>query len=254
MNYKIQELALLSSVSTRTLRYYESLGLIKPIRDAQSNYRLYGSNAVNTLQRILFFKELGLPLKAIKTILSKEESVIQTELTNHLAQMQCERQRIDTLIHTIENTLKTLKGEMTMRDSEKFEGFKKALVQKNNEQYEEEVIIKYGKDAHEQSNKALLNMSEETFDRFQTLSEDIIKMLLTAYKEGSNPSSVTAQKAAKAHQEWISLAWGYYSEEAHIQLVDMYLSDPRFQAYYDDHQPGLCQLLHDAVYHLLLQG
>ena len=49
MEYSIQELARLSGVTTRTLRWYDEIGLLKPSRVAESGYRYYGPAEVDRL-------------------------------------------------------------------------------------------------------------------------------------------------------------------------------------------------------------
>lgn len=41
MNYTISELAQLSGVSTRTLKYYDQIGLLKPAHLSLAGYRMY---------------------------------------------------------------------------------------------------------------------------------------------------------------------------------------------------------------------
>ena len=53
MEYSIRELSNLSGVSTRTLRWYDEIGLLKPCRVAESGYRYYGAVEVDRLQDIL---------------------------------------------------------------------------------------------------------------------------------------------------------------------------------------------------------
>ncbi len=53
----ISQVAKLTGVSTRTLQYYDEIGLLKPSSLTQSGYRLYNDEALKTLQQILFFKE-----------------------------------------------------------------------------------------------------------------------------------------------------------------------------------------------------
>ena len=54
LEYTIQKLAHLAGVSTRTLRYYDEVGILKPKRLSSSGYRIYGSKEVDRLQQILF--------------------------------------------------------------------------------------------------------------------------------------------------------------------------------------------------------
>ena len=54
MEYTVNHLAKLSGVSTRTLRYYDKIGLLKPLRVNSNGYRIYGDEQINLLQQILF--------------------------------------------------------------------------------------------------------------------------------------------------------------------------------------------------------
>jgi len=60
---RIKEVADLAGISVRTLRYYDQIGLLKPDRVTESGYRIYSEENLETLQQILFFRELGFPLK-----------------------------------------------------------------------------------------------------------------------------------------------------------------------------------------------
>ena len=69
MEYSIQELSRLSGVTTRTLRWYDQIGLLKPSRVAESGYRYYGGAEVDRLQDILYYRALGVELARIKECL-----------------------------------------------------------------------------------------------------------------------------------------------------------------------------------------
>ncbi|MGO0806770.1 MerR family transcriptional regulator, partial [Clostridioides difficile] len=70
MEYTVQKLSKLAGISTRTLRYYDEIGLLKPLKINSSGYRIYGQNEVNKLQQILFYRELGINLENIKNIIN----------------------------------------------------------------------------------------------------------------------------------------------------------------------------------------
>lgn len=61
----ISQVAELTGISTRTLQYYDEIGLLKPSGLTQSGYRIYDDETLQKLQQILFFKELGFKLKEI---------------------------------------------------------------------------------------------------------------------------------------------------------------------------------------------
>lgn len=84
MHYTINELAKLAGISTRTLRYYDEIGLLSPARMSSNKYRIYGQEDVDRLQQILFYRELGVSLKEIKKILSSEYFDRLAALEDHL--------------------------------------------------------------------------------------------------------------------------------------------------------------------------
>ncbi len=66
MDYTIKKLAEIAGISTRTLRYYDEIGLLKPYKINDSNYRIYNEKNVNKLQQIMFYRSLDFPLEKIK--------------------------------------------------------------------------------------------------------------------------------------------------------------------------------------------
>ena len=61
MEYTIKQLSDLAGITPRTLRWYDSQGLLKPGRVTEAGYRLYGPAEVDRLQQILFYRALDLP-------------------------------------------------------------------------------------------------------------------------------------------------------------------------------------------------
>lgn len=70
--WKVGELAALTGLTVRTLRYYDQIGLFSPSGHTESGHRLYTESDIARLQQILSLKELGLPLDQIKSVLAGE--------------------------------------------------------------------------------------------------------------------------------------------------------------------------------------
>lgn len=67
---KIGDFSKLSHVSIKTLRYYDELGLLKPVQvDPFSGYRFYSAEQLLIIHRILVLKDLGIPLEQIQHLL-----------------------------------------------------------------------------------------------------------------------------------------------------------------------------------------
>ena len=83
MEYTILKLAKMAGVSTRTLRYYDEVGILQPARINSSGYRIYGSKEVDRLQQILFYRELDFSIDKIKEILDSTDFDELRALTTH---------------------------------------------------------------------------------------------------------------------------------------------------------------------------
>jgi len=246
LEYTIHKLASMAGISTRTLRYYDEIGILKPARINSSGYRIYGRAEVDRLQQILFYRTLGVRLESIREILTAPSFDALEALKEHRQKLLERKQQLELLIANVEKTIALTEGRVTMSDSEKFTGFKKKLIEENEKKYGEEIRAKYGDETVNQSNERFMNMTEEQYREYENLGARIIETLKEAFATG-DPGSDLAQKAAVLHRQWLSCAWGTYSKEAHAGLAQMYVDDERFTAYYDQHQPGLTEFFRDAI-------
>jgi DNA-binding transcriptional MerR regulator len=247
MEYTIKNLSTIAGVSTRTLRYYDEIGILKPARINSSGYRIYGEKEVDNLQQIMFYRELGLNLDSINEIISSPDFNETKALNQHYNELLARRQQLDALIENVEKTIFCKEGRIKMSDKEKFEGFKKKLVEDNDNKFGKEIREKYGEETVKKSNHQFMNMTEEQYDQLQKLGDEVLETLKEAYIT-RNPAGELAQKAACLHKEWITFCWGNYDKEAHANLTQMYVDDERFRAYYDKEQPGCAEFLRDAVW------
>lgn len=246
MEYTINRLAKTAGVSTRTLRYYEELGLLSPARVSSNGYRIYGQKEIDLLQQILFYRELDVPLEDIRRIMISKDFDVDTALASHLIALRAKRIQLDSLIATLEKTIKAAKGELFMSDTEKFEGFKQKLLEDNERQYGAEIREKYGEDTVNESYAKVKGMTKEQYAEVEQLSLQVNETLKAAFEQG-DPEGELAQKACALHKKWLCYFWPSYSKEAHMGVAQMYMDDPRFTAYYDKIATGCAEFLRDAV-------
>lgn len=72
--YTTGEAAKLCGVTVRAMQYYDRCGLLSPSRLTEGGRRLYSKQDIDTVNRIVFLKSLGLSLDSVKKVLSSEES------------------------------------------------------------------------------------------------------------------------------------------------------------------------------------
>ncbi len=249
MEYSIHALAELAGISTRTLRYYDSIGLLHPCGTTAAGYRLYGPREVDLLQQILFYRALGVPLREIARIVQADDFDRLTALRSHLSALYARQAQTSALIETVQKTIQTLEKGDTMQDREKFEAFKQRIVQENEAQYGAEVRARYGDAQADAANARLLGMSEADYERFEALKEEVQQALEQAVRHGSDPAGPEGERIVRLHKTWLGMTWKEYSAEAHQALAEGYVTDERFAAYYDRRLPGCARFLCDAVQH-----
>lgn len=229
MTYSIQEVANLTGITPRTLRYYHGIGLLIPKAIGANNYRIYDTENLDTLQHILFLKELGFPLKEIQSIihdttLSKEELYL-----THYQLLLKKQEQLNGIVNLMEHTLKELKGETFMTPEEKFHAFKKDKLAENQRMYGEELIGRYDEVTLNKSEQAYLSLTQKEMNELENLEATMIQSLLLR----PDIPSDTASLIYTCHKQWLTAHWGHYDKAMHNGLSHMYLSDQRFADYYD---------------------
>lgn len=71
---KISEASKKYDISARTLRYYEEVGLLKSIRNKESNYRMYDQYNMKKLEQILLFRNMQFSLQEISVLLTYKDN------------------------------------------------------------------------------------------------------------------------------------------------------------------------------------
>lgn len=247
MEYTVKQLADLSGVTPRTLRYYDCIGLLRPGRTTQAGYRLYGPAQVDRLQQILFYRELGLPLEEVARLLDQPGFDARAALQSHLVELEAQRERLDTLILTVKKTLKRQKGELDMSDKEKFEGFKARIVAEHEARYGAEVREKYGDVEMDAAKTAVMGLTQEGYQEWTALGRELQERLETAVRTGADPAGEAGRELACLHRRWLTLTGNQYDAARHRGIAQLYVADERFTAYYDKMVPGCARFLRDAV-------
>ncbi|HPZ42836.1 MAG TPA: MerR family transcriptional regulator [Bacillota bacterium] len=246
MEYTVQKLAIMAGISTRTLRYYDEIGILKPARINSSGYRIYGQAEVDKLQQILFYRELGVSLKSIKDIVNDSSFDCLKALGEHREKLIEKRKQLDLLIANVDKSIAAIERRVSMTDPEKFEGFKQKMIDENEKKYGKEIRARYGDEQVDRSNKKIRSMTETQFAEVEKLGAEMLETLKVAMATG-DPAGELAQKTADMHRRWLCFYWDHYTKEAHAGLARMYVDDERFAAYYDRIQPGAAVFLRDAI-------
>ncbi|MFD1037803.1 MerR family transcriptional regulator [Virgibacillus byunsanensis] len=236
---KVKEVADLVGISVRTLHHYDHIGLLTPEETTESGYRIYSDRDLEMLQQVLFFKELGLPLKKIKEIINSPSFDKKEALELHRKMLLEKRSRMDKMIATIDKTIQHSKGEINISDKEKFEGF-----DFSHNPYEQEARARFGDKAVGESNSKLGKMSKEQIKSMGADFDAIYKDLAAIRHQA--PESDEAQAAIKVWYDYLNKI-GSYSLDAFKGLGQMYVEDERFTKNIDKYGEGLAVFMRDSM-------
>jgi DNA-binding transcriptional MerR regulator len=240
MHFTVKQLADLSGVTSRTLHYYDQIGLLKPARDPQNGYRIYRRPALLRLQQILFLRELGFALDDIQDILDQPGFDLLPALEQHRLALTERRERLDRLLDTVEHTILHLKGNIEMDNKEFFEGFS----DEKQKEYEEVIRQRYGVVQLNQSRQRWGSYTDEKKRQIMEEGGENYRLLVEAMPSG--PASPQAQEGiARWHQH---LRYFYEpTPEILLGLADAYNEDPEFAAFFRRFHPDLASFMRQAI-------
>jgi DNA-binding transcriptional MerR regulator len=245
VSYSVGKVASMAGVTIKTLHHYDEIRLLSPRGRSQAGYRIYGESDLQRLQQILFYRELGLALDEIATILDDP----RTDAVGHLRRQRrllTERiERLHEMVAAIDNEMEAREMDIRLTPEERLEVFGDFEP----ENHKEEVERRWGiTEAYRQSRRRAAGYTKEEWVRMKAEQEEVEKNLAAASESGAAPESEQAMDAAEAHRRHID-RWFYdCGYEIHRGLGEMYVSDDRFRAHYDDLSPGLSEFIRDAAY------
>ncbi|WP_454782310.1 MerR family transcriptional regulator [Legionella sp. WA2022007384] len=244
MKYTIKQLAKLSGISTRTLRFYDEIGLLKPAFYGDNQYRYYQEEQLLLLQQILFFRELEFPLNTIKEILSCNDFDKIKSLQQQKSSLQSNVERTQTLIQTIDKTISHLRGQYKMNIEEMFEGFD-PIKQQEHEQYLVEAGVLSEQQIDDSWNK-VPHWKKTDWEAFKASGEQLNRALTNALEQGLNIESTAVQDLIQQHYDWVKNCWTP-TKETYLGLGQTYLDHPDFRDFFNRYHPDLVEFLTAAM-------
>ncbi|HRY09534.1 MAG: MerR family transcriptional regulator [Actinobacteria bacterium] len=223
--YSIQEVVSVTGVTSRTLRHYDTIGLL-PARRGANGYRTYGQADLVRLQRILLLRDLGFGLPEIARVLAGQTDDA-TALRDHLRSLQSQQERISQQMRSVERTLEAIQKEEVMSTDDMFDGF-------DHTQYKQEVEQRWGTAAYADSDRWWRGLSDSDKQGFLVESRAIAAAWQHLRDAGVVADDPRAQEVAARHVRWIQQGWAgrQPSAEAISGIAQMYVTDQRFAANY----------------------
>lgn len=143
--WTVKQVSEKTGISVRALHYYDKIGLLKPDGVTGAGYRLYDDKALGKLQQILFFKEFGMPLKEIRSLLDGPSFDRRDALRRQRRILQLKQKQLKNLIGLIDDLMK---GESLMDNQvlnrEELDSMFQAMVKDLKEEQKKALAEKFG--------------------------------------------------------------------------------------------------------------
>lgn len=227
MEWPIQEVARTSGATSRTLRHYDAIGLLRPTSLGPGGLRRYDDEALVRLQRILLLRDLGLGLDDIAAVLDASASEEQA-LVAHIAALRRERARIERQIAAVQRTLEARRGGESPMTQDMFDGF-------DHTRHEAEVTERWGADAYARGDAWWRSMSAGERDAWQAASAELARDWVAAAESGEPADGRRARTLAERHIAWLAGIPGTPASspdgdlDGYVRgLAELYVTDSRF--------------------------
>jgi DNA-binding transcriptional MerR regulator len=246
VSWSIQQVARLSGVTARTLRYYDEIGLLSPARLGAGGHRYYEQEQLLRLQQILLLRELDMDLATIATVVNGTRDQLEA-LRAHQRRLLAARDRLDTLAQTVATTIAHLEEGTAMPADEMFTGFR--FTRQTIEELEALAIERSGEAAQpyfERLKRRTADWEDEQFRQVERDGAATERRMLTLLRDGvavDDPRVLAVLDDDVAAQgRLMSLNADEYAE-----LGRAFTKAPELRAHLDAQDPRLAEYMRDAM-------
>ncbi len=238
MSFTVSKVAALTGVSVRTLHHYDDIGLVRPSGRSAAGYRLYSPADLERLQRVLFYRELSMPLDAIARLLD-DAADVRAALHEQRRALVDGIERSQALVAAVDAAIARLdRGEPMTTDDD----IESAFGEFDPAKYEDEARERWGDTpAFAESQRRTKGYTKEDWQRIRAESDAIYARLAELLGAGTPADHPDAMDASEQHRLHID-RWFYpCSREMHRGLGALYVQDSRFLTTLDRIRAGLAE-------------
>ncbi len=244
MGHTVGQVATLAGVTVRTLHHYDEIGLLSPSGRSAAGYRTYSAADLERLQQVLCYRGLGFPLREIERMLDEPGGDALSRLRYQHALLARQIGRLQRMLGALEKEMEAYQMGINLTPQERLEVFGGFDPQ----EYEQEAADRWGDtDAYRQSQRRASSCTKDDWAAITAEGAAIEAGFAEALRAGAAPDGEVAMDLAERHRQHIS-RWFYdCGHDMHRGLAEMYVSDERFRAHYEEIAAGLAQYVRDAI-------
>jgi MerR family transcriptional regulator, thiopeptide resistance regulator len=244
MGYTVGQAAARGGITVRTLHHYDEIGLLSPSDRTSAGYRSYGEDDLERLAQVLFYRRLGLSLGEIGRLLHEPGYDVMGRLRRQHEALTSRIASLSHMLAAVEKEMEACQMGIKLTPEERLEVFGEFRP----EDHEDEAAERWGEtDAYGESTRRTSGYGKEQWAAIKTESAAIEADFAAALQAGTAAGSDAGRALAERHRQhlcrWFYDCW----PEMHRGLAEMYVTDQRFAAHYEELQPGLAVYVRDAI-------
>ena len=230
--------------TVRTLHHWEAIGLFVPSTRSPSGYRLYTATDLAELERIVLYRRLGFTPGEVTALLDDGADVVAL-LRRRRAALLCELDETRRVLDALDTTLERHMDDRPIDAAEM-----RDLFGETYDEHHREAEERWGEtDAWRESAARTATYTRADWEEVKAETDELIAAFLDAFRTGLPADSPGAMDAAELHRQHIDRRFYTCSPQMHRALGDLYVSDPRYAATYEESTgaPGLASYVRDAI-------
>lgn len=226
-------------VSVRTLHHWDEIGLVRPSARTWSDYRVYSRDDVARIHRVLVYREVGIPLAQIATLLDDPGVDETAHLARQRELLAARIDRLQEMVSAVDRMLEATTMNEKISAQEISEIFGSDWLSEPQE--------RWGDTAQwAQTQERTAQMSREDWEAVKAETDALDADLAAAVNGGLAPGSPEANALVERHRAAVGRFYDC-THEMHVCMGQMYLTDDHWSGHYESLAPGLTRWLHDAI-------
>ena len=243
MAMTVGEVSTLLGVSVRALHHWDESGLVHPSQRSAAGYRLYSEADIMRIQQVLVYRQTGMSLADIKTVLDDPKADAVAHLRRQRDLLQGQVSHLQHMLRSIDTVMEIqlLGAHLSVAEMVEIWGTDWDPV------YIEEAQAQWG-DTQEwaESSRRKARMSRADWERAHEETVALETALAEAMRSGVEPGSPEANSLARWHRKDLN-RWFEVSTSKQVLIARGYVADERYARYYDKREPGLAAWLKDVI-------
>ncbi|MER0243634.1 MerR family transcriptional regulator [Streptomyces sp. HSW2009] len=247
--YSVGQVAGFAGVTVRTLRYYDTAGLLSPSGRSPAGYRRYSDADLARLQQVLFYRELGFPLGEIAALVRDPGASVLDALRARHRQLSAQMAKLQRMVEVAEHAMEVQRTGVELTPQERFEVFGDVAFDLS---YATEAHLKWGDSTgYREAMARAAGHGKEDWRRLMVEAAEWRGRLLAAFDAGAAADGPPVLALAEEHRQHVGRWFAPCPPEMHRRIADDYLADARAFALVVpvvEQRPGLAAYLHTAVH------